>query len=253
MDEVFKAINDPGRRILLDKLFEHDGQSLGELCEHLPGMTRYGVMNHLRILEEANLVSTVKRGRSKYHYLNPVPIKLILDRWISKYAAPRVAAIAGIKTKAESGGARMEQPAHIYKSYIRASVDAVWNAITDGDQTVQYFYGTRVKSDWQVGSSMNYYDGNGALVSEGEIISIDPPKRIEFTFLALWDPEITAEGPCREVWSVNDVNGMAELVIELYDVVPGGKTLDDFVNGFPYIVSGLKSLLETGQGLPAPY
>ena len=197
MDEVFKAINDPGRRILLDKLFEHDGQSLGELCEHLPGMTRYGVMNHLRILEEANLVSTVKRGRSKFHYLNPVPIKLILDRWISKYAAPRIAAIAGIKATAESGGARMEPPAHIYKSYIRASVDAVWNAITDGDQTVQYFYGTRVKSDWQVGSSMNYYDGSGALVSESEIISIDPPNRIESTFLALWDPEITAEGPCR--------------------------------------------------------
>ena len=107
MDEVFKAINDPGRRILLNKLFEHDGQSLGELCEHLPGMTRYGVMNHLRILEEANLVSTVKRGRSKFHYLNPVPIKLILDRWISKYAAPRIAAISGIKAKAEAGGARI--------------------------------------------------------------------------------------------------------------------------------------------------
>ena len=147
----------------------------------------------------------------------------------------------------------MEQPAHIYKAYIRASVDAVWNAITDPDQTVQYFYGTRVRSDWQVGSSMNYYDANGGLVSEGQIISIDPPKRIEFTFLALWDPEITAEGPCREVWTVNDVNGMAELVIELYDVVAGGKTLDDFANGFPYIVSGLKSLLETGMALPAPY
>ena len=86
MDEVFKAIGDPHRRLLLDKLYEQDGQTLGELCAYLPEMTRYGVMNHLRILEEADLVNTLKQGRSKYHYLNPVPIKLIHDRWISRYA-----------------------------------------------------------------------------------------------------------------------------------------------------------------------
>ena len=82
MDEVFKAINDPSRRLLLDKLYERDGQTLGELCAYLPEMTRFGVMSHLKILEEAELVTTRKQGRQKFHYLNPVPIRLIHDRWI---------------------------------------------------------------------------------------------------------------------------------------------------------------------------
>ncbi len=252
MDEVFKAINDPSRRLLLDALFRQDGQTLGDLCAHLPEMTRYGVMNHLRVLEEAGLVTTLKQGRSKFHYLNPVPIRVIHDRWISKYAEPRVGAIAGLKARLERG-APVEKPVHIYKAYIRASVEDVWQAIVDGDKTVQYFYGTRVESDWNVGSSMNYYDGNGGLVSEGEIIAIDPPKRIEFTFQALWDEAFVKEGPAREVWAINELNGMAELTIELYDVDIDSKTYDDFVNGFPYIVSGLKSLLETGKPLPAPF
>ena len=122
--------------------------------------------------------------------------------------------------------------------------------MVDPDQTVQYFYGTRVASDWQVGSPMNYYDAAGKLVSDGEVIAIDPPNRIEFTFQARWDPALVAEGPAREVWSIRDVNGMAELTIELYDVTVGGATYNDFTNGFPYIVSGLKSLLETGTALP---
>lgn len=252
MDEVFKAIDDPSRRILLDSLFDNDGQTLTELSALLPEMTRYGVMNHLRVLEEAHLVTTKKEGKFKYHFLNPVPIKRISDRWISKYAEPRVGAIAAIAARFERKP-NMSKPAHVYQAYIRATVEEVWEAIVDGDKTVQYFYGTRVESDWEPGSSMNYYDAKGGLVSEGKIISIDPPKRIEFTFQALWDPEMVEEGPAREVWAIKDVNGMAELTIELFDVVVDGKTYEDFVGGFPYIVSGLKSLLETGKGLPAPY
>lgn len=252
MDRVFKGINDPGRRVLLDALFAQDGQSLSGLCGHLPDMTRFGVMNHLRVLEDAGLVTTHKQGREKFHYLNPIPIRLIHDRWISKYAEPRVGAVAALGRRLEKG-TTMDKPAHIYKAYIRASVDDVWNAIVDGDQTVQYFYGTRVESDWKVGSPMNYRDAGGGLVSEGTIIAIDPPNRIEFTFKALWDPALADDEPAREVWSIRDVNGMAELTIELYDVVVGGPTYEDFVNGFPYIVSGLKSLLETGTPLPAPY
>jgi len=253
MDEVFRAINDPSRRQLLDELFERDGQTLGELCEYLPEMTRHGVMNHLRILEEANLVTTQKRGRSKYHYLNPIPIRLVHDRWISRFAEPRVGAIAGIKAELESGEQHMDKPVHIYKSYIRASVEDVWDAITNPEQTVKYFYGTAVDSNWEVGSPMNYSYPDGTLASEGHIISIDAPKRLEFTFHALWDEGIKAEGPCREVWALTEVNGMVELTIEMYDVAEDSKTLEDFANGFPYIVAGLKSLLETGEALPPPY
>lgn len=252
MDEVFRAINDPSRRLLLDKLYERDGQTVGELCTHLPQMTRYGVMNHLRILEGAGLLTTRKQGRSKYHYLNPVPIKLIQDRWITKHAEPRVGTIADIKARLESGEKTMEKPVHVYKAFIRAAIEEVWDAITNPDKTSQYFYGTLVDSDWEVGSEMNYFYPDGKKASEGHIISIDAPKRLEFTFQALWDEALVAEGPAREVWALAEVNGIVELTIELYDVGKDSKTLEDFAGGFPYIISGLKSLVETGEGLPVP-
>lgn len=251
-DAVFGAINDRGRRTLLDALFARDGQTLVELSALLPKMTRHGVMNHLRVLEAAGLVTSRRVGRHKFHYLNPVPIRLISDRWISKYAAPRVDTLVALAGRSEKG-TTMEQPMHVYRAYIRASVDEVWQAIVDPDRTVQYFYGTRVQSDWEVGGAMNYLNADASeLVSEGTLIAIDPPTRIEFTFTALWDPDLTAEGPCREVWELRDVNGMTELTIELYDVTEDSRTYTDFVQGFPYIVSGLKTLLETGTPLPPP-
>ncbi|HEU4319822.1 MAG TPA: SRPBCC domain-containing protein [Acidimicrobiia bacterium] len=250
MDEVFRAINDPSRRLLLDVLYERDGQTLGELCAHLPEMTRYGVMNHLKILEEADLVTTHKNGRQKFHYLNPVPIKLVHDRWISRYAEPRVGAIADIKARLETGEQPMDHPSHVYKSYIRATAEEVWDAITNPDMTVQYFYGTAVESDWEVGSTMNYVYPDGRVASEGHIISIDPPKRIEFMFHAMWDEELAAEGPAREVWAVTEMSGMVELRVEIFEI--GEKTLENFDNGLPYIIAGLKSLVETGSALPAP-
>lgn len=250
MDEVFGAINDPSRRLLLDSLFERDGQTLGELCAHLPEMTRFGVMNHLRVLEEAGLVTTLKKGRSKFHYLNPVPIRLIHDRWISRFAEPKLGAIAGIKAIAETGDERMEIPTHIYKAYINATPLEVWDAITDPNKTARYYYGTRVESDWEVGSPINYRYPDGRLASDGEILAIDPPKRLERTFRPLWNDELAAEGAVREVWILTEVNGMVELSVEWYEI--GDKTLEDFVQGIPYIISGLKSLIETGESLPSP-
>ena len=100
MDEVFKAMADPTRRQLLDRLFENDGQTLSSLEDRLP-MSRFGVMKHLKVLEEANLVVTRRRGREKLHFLNPVPIRLIYDRWVSKYAEPWASALSGLKKELE--------------------------------------------------------------------------------------------------------------------------------------------------------
>src|SRR5664279_2827958 len=100
MDAVFKAIADPTRRALLDELFRADGQSLSSLEERF-AMTRFGVMKHLKLLEEAGLVVTKKRGREKLHFLNPVPIRLVHDRWVSKYAEPWAAALSDLKTEME--------------------------------------------------------------------------------------------------------------------------------------------------------
>jgi DNA-binding transcriptional ArsR family regulator len=102
VDEVFKALADPSRRLLLDQLFDEDGQTLSSLTAALPAMTRFGVMKHLQVLEEARLVTTQKVGREKRHYLNPVPIRLVHDRWISKYAEPWVGGLADLKHDLES-------------------------------------------------------------------------------------------------------------------------------------------------------
>jgi len=98
---VFRALADDGRRALLDALFDRDGQTVGELCEVLPDMTRFGVMKHLAVLEQAHLVVTERVGRSKHHYLNPVPIREIHDRWISRYTEPFVAGLLDLRDRAE--------------------------------------------------------------------------------------------------------------------------------------------------------
>jgi len=100
MDKVFKALADPTRRGLLDRLFERDGRTLGELEEGL-SMTRFGVMKHLRVLEEAGLLTTQRRGREKLHFLNPVPIRLVYERWVSKYSEPWASALSELKTELE--------------------------------------------------------------------------------------------------------------------------------------------------------
>ena len=102
-DRVFKALADPTRRFLLDRLFERDGRTLTELESELE-MTRFGAMKHLRVLAEAGLVVTRRSGREKLHFLNPVPIRLIHDRWIHKYAERRVSALAELKTELEETG-----------------------------------------------------------------------------------------------------------------------------------------------------
>ena len=124
MDAVFKALADPTRRSLLDELFEEDGQTLSALEQRLP-MTRFGVMKHLKVLEEAGLVVTRRRGREKLHFLNVVPIRLIHDRWVSKYAEPWAATLTGLKHDLEE--ATMEK---VFEIYIKTTPERLWEAIT---------------------------------------------------------------------------------------------------------------------------
>src|SRR3954449_8397118 len=145
MDHVFRALGDPTRRSLLDELFGEDGQTLNALEARLP-MTRFGVMKHLKQLEEAGLVVTKRRGREKLHFLNPVPIRVIHDRWVSKYAEPWTAALSDLKQRLEK---TMEK---VFEIYIRTTPERLWEAITDGDIRSKYQFGARVTSDWTPGS-----------------------------------------------------------------------------------------------------
>jgi uncharacterized protein YndB with AHSA1/START domain/DNA-binding transcriptional ArsR family regulator len=246
MAPAFRALGDPSRRALLDRLFERDGQTLRGLSAALPSMTRFGVMRHLRVLEEAGLVETVRAGREKRHYLNPVPIRLVHDRWISKYREPVVGAMTALKRHLEETRA-MAGPDHVYSVFIKAAPERIWRAITDGVETVQYYYGTRVGSDWAPGSRIVYEYPDGSVAADGEVISADPPKRLEMTFHARWDPEIEAEGPVRQVWQIDPGrDGLSKLTVTTIGLREGTRMAADFSGGVVYIVSGLKSFVETG-------
>src|SRR5207302_6496603 len=126
MADVFKALAGPNGRRRLDRLFKRDGQTLGEMCERVD-ITRFGVMKHLRVLEEAGLVATQKSGREKLHYLNPMPIRLVHDRWVSKYRAPFAAALSELKTTLEEPMAETQ----LYELFIRTTPEKLWQALTD--------------------------------------------------------------------------------------------------------------------------
>ncbi len=250
---VFRALDDPGRRALLDALFDRDGQTLTELMTDLPDMTRSGVMNHLKVLAEGNLVTSVKRCRSRFHYLNPVPIRQVHDRWITKFTEPWVSALSTLADhfEPETEGASMSDtttlPDHRYQAYVAAPPKEVWQAITDGGMTVQYFYNTIVESTWAPGDPIRYLSPDGDVVADGKVIACDEPNRLEMTFQGHWDPVLLEEGPVRTVWLVAEEMGATAVTVEYYGMGPA--TREMFTQGIPYIVSGLKSLVETGKPL----
>lgn len=250
---AFRALADPSRRLLLDGLFECDGQTLGELSARLPDMTRFGVMRHLDVLESAGLITTRKAGREKRHYLNPIPIRRIHDRWISKFAAPVIGTMSAIKDHLEA--AQMAVPPdeieHVYSIYIKAPRERVWRAITDGNETVQYYHGTRVNSDWKVGSRVSYDYPDGTVAADGEVLAFEPATRLEITFLAHWDPEVEAEGPIRHVWELADEDGETKLTVTMKGLKKGSKAAESFSNGIIWIASGLKTLVEGGRAVIA--
>ncbi len=245
MAPVFRALADPGRRVLLDRLFERDGQTLGELCEALPAMTRFGVMKHLGVLEAADLVSTRKVGREKRHYLNPVPIRLAHDRWISKFAEPIVGAMSLMKRTLE---APVDTIDHVYAVYIKATPDRVWQAITDGEDTARYYYGTRVRSTWEVGASIAYDYPDGSPAADGVVLEVEPGRKVVMDFTPRWDPAMAADGPVRMTWAIEagDDGGPTRLTVTS-KLIPGSRTETEFSGGIVYIVSGLKTMLETGE------
>src|SRR4030095_16339536 len=146
LNDVFKALADPTRRRLLDRLHENNGQTLGELCAGI-AMARQSATQHLGVLQAANLVTTVRRGREKLHYLNPVPLTDIQERWIDKFEVPRLRTLSTVKRRAEED--MTDKPTFVYVTYIESTPERVWNALTDADLTAEYWGHSNV-SDWQV-------------------------------------------------------------------------------------------------------
>ena len=245
MDEVFRALADPTRRSLLDELYKQDGQTLSALEQRLP-MTRFGVMKHLRVLEQAGLVTTKRRGREKLHFLNPVPIRLVYDRWVSKYSEPWVATLSGLKQRLEDK--TMEK---VYEIYIKTTPERLWEAITDSELRSKYNFGVGVESDWTVGS---HYKGvhplAPAALLEGENLEVEPPRRLVQSFTALWGESVQSEGASRVTWEIEPVGDSCRLTLTHDELREGAN--DELFGGWPMILSGLKTLLETGESLTTP-
>ncbi|MCB0864456.1 MAG: metalloregulator ArsR/SmtB family transcription factor [Solirubrobacterales bacterium] len=248
MDEVFKALADPTRRELLDELFREDGQSLTTLESRLP-MTRFGVMKHLKVLEDAGLLVTRRRGREKLHFLNPVPIRLVHDRWVSKYAGPWAETLSGLKRDLEKEKT-MEK---VFEIYIKTTPERLWEAIVDPKLRSRYTFGVGVVSDWEPGSS---YRGEvptsrGPLViNEGENLEVEPPRRLVQSFNATWSDDVRAEGTSRVTWEIEQVEDSCRLTVT-HDQLREGAN-NELYGGWPMILSGLKTLLETGENLTTP-
>ncbi len=250
---------DPTRRQLLDRLNARNGQSLLELSDDL-AMARQSVSKHLAILEAANLVTTVRRGRHKLHYLNAVPINEIAERWINRYDQPRVEALSDLKRALEE--APVEQPQFVYTTYIKTTPERLWQALTEPAFTRRWWQ-TTFETDWAVGSAMTW-DNHGIVIADPEqtVLESDPYRRLSYrwhTFtpelngrLQLGDDafaKLSNERRSRVAFEIEPMGETVKLTVVHDDFEPGSTAATMVRNGWPALLSSLKTLLETGEPL----
>lgn len=250
---VFKALADPTRRALLDRLRGRNGQTLGELCGSL-AMTRQSATQHLELLQAANLIAVTWRGREKVHHLNPVPLHDIQERWIDRFERPRLRALSAIRHSAEEQAMSTHptpQPTYVYVTYIRASPEQVWRALTDADLTARY-WGHRNESNWQPGSTWEHVrtDGSGISDVTGTVLEAVQPERLVLTFPGSAEQR---EDPSQVTFTIEPHEDIVRLTV-LHDGLPTESDYRAISHGWPAVIANLKSLLETGEVLPqAPW
>ena len=245
---VFKALADPTRRELLDELLRRDGQTLSALAS-CHDMTRVAIAKHLHLLEEAGLVVSRRRGREKLHFLNVVPIAEIHDRWVSKYAASWAADLVALKGDLEAETvAGMEK---VFEIYIRTTPERLWDAIIDPETRARYHFGSRVESEWSPGSAYRLtHAGAPGPLMDGTNLEVDPPRRLVQTMHAHWSLDSEAEGTTRVTWEIEPVGDSCRLTLTHDQLREDADP--HLYGGWPMVLSGLKTWLETGQELTTP-
>jgi uncharacterized protein YndB with AHSA1/START domain len=267
-DELaFKALADPTRRLLLDRLFVRDGQTLADLVSGIE-LTRFGVMRHLGVLEEAGLITTRKSGRWKLHFLNPVPIRQIHDRWIGKYAERGAKALVELKRELETEMTETMTTTQVQRVYIKATPKRVWAAITTPEWTTRYGFGGAVEYELHPGGRFTGYTNEGAramgapdVAIEGEVLEADAPHRLVQTWHVVMDPSMAAEPPSRVTWELDErPGGMTRLTVThefpadsaVAVMMSGGMEDLGAGGGWSWILSGLKTVLETDAPMESP-
>ena len=245
MDAIFKALNDPARRDLLDSLRKRDGQSLQDLEEVL-AMSRFGVMKHLKVLEGAGLIVTRKDGRFKYHYLNALPLQDVMDRWAAPFLQRQARAVTELKAKLERD-TKMGKPDFMMQTFIRCSQDALWAALTEADQMAAYHFACNVvEGNAAVDETTAFIRPDGSAMLNQTTTAMDPKSRIAMTFEPLF---MGPDAPASHMVYLIEVQGdQCKLTIEHYDMAPGQ---EGFAEGWARLASSLKSYLETGTALKA--
>ena len=239
-DLVFKALSDPSRRLLLDRLARRDGQSIRELGTGL-ALGRFGVAKHLGVLERAGLVTSRRAGRRRLHHLNPVPIHDIYERWVSKYAAPWADFMSKLKTGLES-----DKPRRVYRVFIRATPAEVWDALTLGSLSARYYHGMRVASTWREGARYSYRDRAGRTSIGGTVLEADRPRRLVQTFRFA----SRNDAPSRVRWEIEPLGDVSRLtLVHEFESADGTYESVDDPMGWQFILSSMKSLLETSEAL----
>jgi DNA-binding transcriptional ArsR family regulator/uncharacterized protein YndB with AHSA1/START domain len=260
LDDVFKALADPGRRRLLDSLNDRNGQTLRELCSELE-MARQSVSKHLAVLEAANLITTVRRGREKHHYLNAAPINEIAERWITRYDRDRVEALSDLKRALEDNP--VDKPSFVYTTYIRTTPEQLWRALTEPAFTERY-WSTALRTDWQPGSTMTWAMRDLTIDDpEQVVIESEPGRRLSYTwhsFTPEWADSMDLTDATRDqlatdprskvTFEIEPLGDQVKLTVIHDDLVPGGLLGSLISQGWPRVVANLKTLLETGETLP---
>jgi DNA-binding transcriptional ArsR family regulator/uncharacterized protein YndB with AHSA1/START domain len=245
MDAIFKALADPTRRDLLDRLRQRDGQTLTEL-ESLLNMTRFGVMKHLNVLETANLVVTRKVGRFKYHYINTAPVQELVDRWIEPITRqPMTRAVLDLKSALEGVSPMPAQPKpdFILETFIRATPEKIWEALTTGEISKHYYIaGAAIRGTIADGQPYEYVTADGRVMLSGEVLKSKPYSHLEMTFVPGWG----SKAPSRNVYEIEQQGEVSKLTILHYELHKGQ---DGVREGWAKIAASLKSLLETGKAL----
>lgn len=243
MDSLFKALNDPTRRALLDSLRNTDGQSLSDL-ENKLAMSRFGVMKHLKILEDAGLIITHKNGRFKYHYLNALPLQELMDRWVAPFLQRQARAVSELKTKLERDTA-MGKPDFMMQTFIGCTQDALWAALTQADKMAAYHFACNVvEGDAAVGATTRFIKPDGHAMLTQTTTEMDPKSRIAMTFEPLFmGPDASAS---HMVYQIETQGAQCKLTIEHYNIAPGQ---EGFGEGWARLASSLKTYLETGTAL----
>ena len=181
MEKLFAALSDPSRLKVVEALRSRGQITSGEIAALLPQMSRFGVMKHLKVLEEANLISTRKAGRFKHHYLNPVPFQQIADHFVSRFAAPWTRGMIDLKTDLEARNV-MAAPKHVMVTVIHTTPEALWEALTTPAMSQKYFFGFKVSENWQKDASLTYTDKEGKARISGKVVEVDPPRKLVYTF-----------------------------------------------------------------------